>query len=69
MIDIDIFRFVVAQHFGAAREQEALAIGYSEYYALMVDELRFQGYEVSMQVGADGKLCYKISADASGKVA
>ncbi|MET0466381.1 MAG: hypothetical protein ABW007_24705 [Chitinophagaceae bacterium] len=69
MIDIDIFRFVILQHLQAAKEQEQLVITYNEYQALMIDELRFGGCEVILQVDANGTLCYSIGADTPGKVA
>jgi hypothetical protein len=69
MVELDVLRFVVLQHLQAAQENEQLIVAYSEYQTLMMDQLRFEGCEVTMQVNAKGELCYLIATSTSGKAA
>ncbi len=69
MIGFDLIRFVLLQHFQFAKENEKFIVEYSEYQTLVMDDLRLDGYEVSLEVNGEGLLCYVIAADHSSKEA
>jgi hypothetical protein len=69
MLGPDLLRFVASQHLQFAKENEKLVVEYSEYQAIMMEELRVDGCEVTLQVNEHGALCYMITADQTGKIA
>lgn len=66
--DLEMIRFSVWQTLRSSRKTESLLLEYSTDYAPIMDELRMEGWGITLQIGADGSLVYMISADRSGMV-
>jgi hypothetical protein len=65
--DLEKIRFSIWQTLRAAKQQGQILIAYSTDYAIIMDELRMQGWKVALQVVPDGSLGFLISAEKTGR--
>jgi hypothetical protein len=66
--DLEMIRFSVWQTLRSVNKAGSLLLEYSTAYAPIMDELRMEGWGVTLEIGEDGELVYMISADRSGMI-
>lgn len=67
--DLEMIRFSVWEYLRVAKADEQFLLRYAADYAILMDELRLEGWKVDLGVTPDGALSYVISKDRSGILA